>query len=107
MMANIAMIADTPEKWAKAIAGLQERGVDVSKYRDFSAREFALAQSGKVKEMLDMEMARRKQTAEESKPIQVNGRLVRPRVGGGSYEEVYSAPPKPEGLMPVARRARR
>jgi hypothetical protein len=101
MMGNIAMIADTPEKWTKAIAGLQERGVDVSKYRDFSAREFALAQSGKVKEMLDMEMARRKQTAEESKPIEVDGRLVRPRVGGGSYEEVYAAPPKPEKPQPA------
>lgn len=60
LMGNAAMIADTPEKWGKMIGGMQERGIDVSKYRDFSSRDFALAQAGKVKEFLDLELNRRK-----------------------------------------------
>jgi hypothetical protein len=102
MIGNLAMMADTPEKWGKAIETAKNMGLDVRKYADFSARDVALAQTGKVTEFLKMELDRRKQTQEEQKPIEVNGRLVRPRVGGGSYEEVYTAPPKPEGLRDVA-----
>jgi hypothetical protein len=102
MIGNLAMMADTPEKWAKAVGALQERGVDVAKYRDFTARDLALAESGKVADVLKMELERRKEDREANKPIEINGRLVRPRVGGGGYEEVYSAPPKPEGLRDVA-----
>lgn len=102
MMGNLAMMADTPEKWAKAVDTLQQRGVDVTKYQDFGARDMALAETGKVADFLKMELDRRKQTNEEQKPIEVNGRLVRPRVGGGGYDEVYTAPPKPEGLRDVA-----
>lgn len=60
MLGNIAMLADTPEKWQQAVAGLEQRGLDVSKYRDFGARNFALAQAGQAKEVLEMELARRK-----------------------------------------------
>ena len=45
---------------ATAIKGLSVRGVDVSKYRDFSSRDFALAQAGKVGHLLKNELERRK-----------------------------------------------
>jgi hypothetical protein len=60
MMGNIARIADTPEKWTKAVTGLGERGLDVSKYRDFAARDFALSQAGMVGDALKDELERRK-----------------------------------------------
>lgn len=63
MLGNLAMIADTPEKWAKAVDGLKQRGVDVSQYADFTARDYALAQAGKVSDVLTMEIQRRKAEA--------------------------------------------
>lgn len=60
MLGNLAMIADTPDKWARAIDGLKQRGVDVSQYQDFSSRDYALAQAGKVSDVLTMELQRRK-----------------------------------------------
>lgn len=66
MIGNLAMMADTPEKWGKAIEGLKARGIDVSKYQDFGARDLALAETGKVSEFLKLELDRRK--AETEKP---------------------------------------
>jgi hypothetical protein len=60
IIGNLAMSADTPEKWARAIETAKGMGIDVSRYGDFSAREFALAQVGKTDEMLKMELERRK-----------------------------------------------
>src|SRR5262245_1486137 len=101
LIGGLAMSADTPEKWAKAIETAKGMGLDVSKYADFGARDFALAQAGKTSEILKMEIERRKEDREASKPIEVNGRLVRPRVDGSGVDEIYAAPPKDE-LQPVA-----
>lgn len=65
MLGNLAMMADTPEKWEKATAAAAERGIDVSQYRDFASRDLALAQAGKVKEFLDLELNRRKTDREQ------------------------------------------
>lgn len=67
MLGNLAMIADTPEKWQRAVSGLEERGIDVSKYRDFTARDIALAETGKVTDALTMEMKRRTADAQATK----------------------------------------
>lgn len=69
MLGNLAMMADTPEKWGKAIEGLKARGIDVSKYQDFGARDLALAETGKVTEFLKLELDRRKvDVSEGGKP---------------------------------------
>lgn len=67
MLGNLAMIADTPEKWQRAVAGLEARGIDVSKYRDFTARDIALAETGKVTDALTMELKRRQVEANATK----------------------------------------
>jgi len=59
VLGNLAMMADTPEKWQQAISAAEQRGMDVSQYRDFSARDLALAESDKTAQMLAMEMKRR------------------------------------------------
>jgi hypothetical protein len=60
MLGNLAMLADTPEKWQQAVEVLKSRGQDVSNYEDFSARDIAIAEAGKATDMLKLEMARRK-----------------------------------------------
>jgi hypothetical protein len=75
MIGNLAMMADTPEKWGKAIEGLQARGIDVSKYRDFGSRDLALAESGKVADFLKMELDRRKADGENLKVVSKGGRV--------------------------------
>ncbi len=69
MIGNIAMRADTPEKWAQAIDGLKQRGLDVSKYANFSSRDIALAESGKVMDLLKLELEERKAAAGNGTPF--------------------------------------
>jgi len=59
-LGNLAMTADTPDKWGAAIKAAQGAGLDVSKYTDFSARDMVLAQSGKTLEAIGLETDRRK-----------------------------------------------
>jgi hypothetical protein len=59
-LGNLAMLADTPEKWAAAIGHAKQAGLDVDKYADFGTRDFVLAQAGKANEVLKQELDRRK-----------------------------------------------
>lgn len=59
VLGNLAMTADTPEKWAVAVQTAQKHGIDVSKFTDFGSRDLVLAQSGKVNELLDYELKNR------------------------------------------------
>lgn len=52
-LGNLALAANTPEKWSQAIQALQSRGMDVSKYADFGAREAAIAEAGMMSDYLD------------------------------------------------------
>lgn len=62
-LGNLAMLADTPEKWAAAIGTAKQAGLDVDKYADFGTRDFVLAQAGKANEVLKQELDRRKAEA--------------------------------------------
>lgn len=42
MLGNLAMAADTPEKWSAAITAAQKMGLDVGKYADFGTRDVVL-----------------------------------------------------------------
>jgi hypothetical protein len=66
MLGNLALAADTPEKWAAAVGAAGKAGIDVSKYGDFSARDMVLAQSGKTLEAIGLENDRRKTEADQS-----------------------------------------
>jgi hypothetical protein len=70
VLGNLAMLADTPEKWAVAFERAKAAGLDVDQWQDFGTRDFVLAQAGKAKEVLDMELARRK----EGSPFKVVGK---------------------------------
>jgi hypothetical protein len=74
-LSNLAMLADTPEKWTRAIQTAQKMGLDVSKYADFGARDVVLAQSGKVADMLKMELERRKAEGDNLKVVGKGGRV--------------------------------
>src|SRR6185503_152677 len=63
-LGNLALAADTPEKWTAAVAAAKNAGLDVSKYGDFSARDMVLAQSGKTLEAIGLESDRRNKAAE-------------------------------------------
>lgn len=56
---NVAMLADTPEKWDVAITRMLDQGLDVEKYRDFSTRDLVLARAGMAKDVLNQELKRR------------------------------------------------
>ncbi len=62
-LGNLALAADTPEKWAAAVGAAGKAGLDVSKYGDFNARQMVLAQSGKTIEAIGLENDRRKAAA--------------------------------------------
>lgn len=68
VLGNLALAADTPEKWSAAVDAASKAGLDVSKYQDFSAREPLLAQSGMVAQKLELEMKRRALDVKEEKP---------------------------------------
>jgi hypothetical protein len=93
MLGNLALAADTPEKWAAAIGAAKNAGLDVSKYGDFGARQMVLAQSGKTIEAINMEAERRKADAAARKPIELapGATLYDP----GTMKSVFTAPAKP------------
>jgi hypothetical protein len=66
VLGNLAMSADTPEKWAAAVGAAAKAGMDVSKYQDFGSRELVLAQSGKIGEHIEIEMKRRALEAKDA-----------------------------------------
>jgi hypothetical protein len=59
-LGNLAMLADTPEKWQAAIGTAKQAGLDVDKWADFGTRDYVLAQAGKANEVLTLELNRRK-----------------------------------------------
>jgi hypothetical protein len=79
MLGNLAMAADTPEKWGQAIGVAQKMGLDVGKYADFGARDLVLAQSGKTADVLKMELERRKADIMEGKADAIAARAAMPK----------------------------
>jgi hypothetical protein len=53
IVGDLALAADTPEKWARAIETAQRGGMNVQGMEDFSARDLVLARSGRMKAALD------------------------------------------------------
>jgi hypothetical protein len=86
-LGNLALAADTPEKWAAAVGAAKNAGLDVSKYGDFSARQMVLAQSGKTIEAINMEAERRKVEADQA----IRREAIQARV-------TKAAMPKPRNL---------
>jgi hypothetical protein len=60
-LGNLAMLADTPEKWTAAIGSAKAAGLDVDKWADFGTRDYVIAQAGKATEALTLELNRRKE----------------------------------------------
>jgi hypothetical protein len=87
-LGNLALAADTPEKWAAATAAAGKAGLDVSKYGDFNSRQMVLAQSGKTIEAIALENERRK--ASQSTYQHTEGGAFDPRTG--------TLTPYPEGM---------
>jgi hypothetical protein len=52
IIGDLALAADTPEKWARAIETAQRGGLNVQGMEDFSARDLVLARSGRMKDAL-------------------------------------------------------
>lgn len=61
---DLALTADTPEKWARAISVAKNYGLNVDGLDDFAARDLVLARSGRMKTALDMQSEARKAPAE-------------------------------------------
>lgn len=70
-LGNLALAADTPDKWGTAIDTLGKAGLDVSKYKDFGTRDMVLAQSGKTLEAIGLENDRRKQALDAERQNQL------------------------------------
>ena len=109
MLGNLAMMADTPEKWGKAIQTAQGMGLDVGKYADFGARDIVMAQSGKVNDMLKMELDRRK-AEKEAPPYEftkygvgnkATGELKPYAPGQGDPEDKFGKPPSGYRFTPT------
>lgn len=66
-LGNLAMLADTPEKWAAAIGSAKAAGLDVDKWADFGTRDYVLAQANKTVEMINLELERRRTEASAAK----------------------------------------
>lgn len=64
VLGELALAADTPEKWAVSIGVAKKAGLDVDKYADFGTRNFVLAQGKKTSDWLNMEAERRKQESD-------------------------------------------
>lgn len=62
-LGNLAMLADTPEKWQAAIGAAKQAGLDVDQWADFGTRDYVIAQAGKATEMLNLELQSRKADA--------------------------------------------
>lgn len=66
VLANMALLADTPEKWAVVIGNAKRAGLQVDNWADFGTRDYVLAQGGKVREFLDMELKERALAAKQA-----------------------------------------
>lgn len=98
MLGNLALAADTPEKWSAAVGAAKNAGIDVSKYGDFSARDMVLAQSGKTLEAIGLESDRRKTAAGESK----FGVIGQDKFGSSQYGFVNSVAKTVQPVTPSA-----
>ena len=57
---NLALLADTPEKWAQTLQVAQQHGLNTQGYEDFdTGRRIALAMSSKAKDFADQEKQKR------------------------------------------------
>lgn len=74
-LGNLALAADTPEKWSAAVGAAKSAGLDVSKYGDFGSRQMLLAQSGKTIEAINMEAERRR--AEASQALKLEDQAIK------------------------------
>ena len=52
LFGELALRADTPEKWARAVEMARQGGLPVAGLEDFSAREFVIARAGKSPEFM-------------------------------------------------------
>lgn len=68
VLGNLALAADTPEKWAAAVDAAAKGGIDVTKFKDFGSRDMLLAQSGMVGQKIEFEMKRRALETKETPP---------------------------------------
>lgn len=91
VVGNLAMMADTPEKWTQAIQGLKARGLDVSKYTDFGTRQAALAESGMTLQYLE----RADKLAKEAQPTYQHTEA------GAFNPKEGTIKPYPEGVNPA------
>jgi hypothetical protein len=89
-LGNLALAADTPEKWTAAVSAAKSAGLDVSKYGDFSSRQMLLAQSGKTIEAINMEAERRKVEADQA--------IKRDAIQARLTQANQPKPPKPRNL---------
>lgn len=105
IIGNLALSADTPEKWTKAIETAKGLGIDVSKYADFSARDVALAQAGKTKDLLDLELNRRKADILEEKTAASVAARNQPKPRNLAYGDIEKLAKKGSQLENVDRYA--
>lgn len=109
-----------PEAWKAAIGHAKSAGLDVSKYEDPSTMDFILAQSDKTKELLGLELQRRrtematqKATAPKKRSFSVNEATKLAEKGatlesikrfGDSFNEDFAGYGRGgEGMMTIAR----
>ena len=59
VLGNLALAADTPEKWAAAVSAAERSGMDVSKFKDFGARDMLLARAGMMSDRIELELKNR------------------------------------------------
>jgi hypothetical protein len=75
MFGNLALYADSPEKWATAVAAAKKKGVDVAGYEDFANRDRVIAENGMMKQRLDLEETRRKADQDRYQVVGRDGRV--------------------------------
>lgn len=105
LIGSLAMSADTPEKWATAIATAKRMGLDVSRYADFGSRDFAIAQAGKTKDFLDLELNRRKADILEEKTAASVAARNQPKPRNLGYGDIEKLAKKGSQLENVDRYA--
>jgi hypothetical protein len=59
-LGNMALLADTPEKWNAVINAAKARGLNVDDYADFGTRDWVLSRANMATEALTLELNRRK-----------------------------------------------
>lgn len=60
-LGNVALLADTPEKWAAAIGNAKAAGLNVDDYADFGTRDYVISRANMATEALTLELQRRKE----------------------------------------------